>query len=734
MADSMNDREVTSTAKSATTPDKPAVTSGPATALGVANSAVGVAGLANKLINLSGFKLPMLNPLHKFASYTYNFTLAALDTASLNSPESTYLQNGLLPIVLKSAGGNPSNRIKTKFGAFDFYLDDLVINSLIGAQQGVGNTNATKIEFTITEPYSMGMFPVTLSQAAFKAGYDLGFRECIFLLKIEFKGADQNGIMTSLPKDSKYIPIRFTELKMSVTEGGATYRCKAIPAADIAHLQSNSRLITETTIVGSTVQEILQTGPRSLQSVINNRLRETALAAGLPTSDEIVIVFPPNSASTITSQPGEDEKDSKGKAADAPKVKLAEDSAIFEKLQVTRSTINNTLIQGTINAIGSADLEYGNNKTAKTPATSPGQVVVDGKVDQSTINVNPKISAYTIPQKSNIQNAITQVILTSKYVKDSLKNKPDDLGFRDWFRIETQVYHVDSDALNKKLGRKPQIIVYKIIPYKVHSTNMPIVGTKSSKFKQLVKQCAKVYNYIYTGKNTEVIKFNIDFDNKFNTALIPGGITTADAVASQANAESKENPTVIELPEGSATTDPTSFWNSMVNYFATNTSTDNRGSGGEETVEDRSVRVFQDAITYGGDFAKLEMDIMGDPYWLSGNGLGNYNSDPTDFFNVNKDGTVNFQNGEVDMLFTFKTPIDVNQGTGLYKMAGKRADQFTGLYKVQKVIHKFSGGQFTQSIEAKRRRILPEDTVDYSFDIAKTTPATPQGGRPRGGQ
>jgi hypothetical protein len=722
------DIEVTSTAKSTTAvTTSPTVTSGAASALSVVGAAGSIASLAGLQLGLSGFKLPMLNPLHKYASYTYNFTLAALDSKALNSPETTYIKGGMLPIVLKTAGGSPTNRIKTKFGAFDFFIDDLTIDSLYGFQQGTGNTNATKISLTISEPYSMGMFPIALTQAALKAKYR-DFRTCIFLLKIEFKGADQNGNMVAVPNTTKYIPINFRSLEMSVSEGGAVYKCDAIPAADIPHLQSNSTVTTDMTIVGSTVQEILQTGPRSLQAVLNNRLRETALAAEATIADEIIIMFPPSGTNPISAEQGEDEKASAGKAADAPKTKLADDAAIFSALDVSRSSVNNTLIQGQINEIGAADLGYDKDKQAKTPSIEIYEAIDDaGNVMPAVLNKNPKITEFTAPQATSIASVIQKIVLGSKYAKDALKNPPDTLGFRNWFRIETQIYHVDSEVNYKVTGRKPQIIVYKIVPYKVHSTNMPLSGTKSSKFKQLVKQCAKVYNYIYTGKNTEILRFNLDFDNKFATALIPGAFKTADSTTSKSESSGKGKETQPKLPDGS--TGPDGYWNSIVNFFSTSTSSDREGKAGEETLEDRAAKVFHDAVTYGLDLQKLEMDIMGDPYWLTGNGLGNYNSEATTFFNVNKDGTVNFQNGEVDMMVNFRTPIDVNAGTGLYNMAGTRASQFSGLYKVQKVTHRFSGGQFTQSIKAIRRRILPDDNTDYSFDLTKTEPVKPEGSK-----
>jgi hypothetical protein len=111
------------------------------------------------------------------------------------------------------------------------------------------------------------------------------------------------------------------------------------------------------------------------------------------------------------------------------------------------------------------------------------------------------------------------------------------------------------------------------------------------------------------------------------------------------------------------------------------------------------------------------MDIVGDPYWLTGNGLGNYTApEVPGFLNIRKDGSVNYQNGEVDMAINFRTPIDINQTTGLYNMAVAGSSQFSGIYRVQKVTHRFQNGQFTQTIKANRRQISPTDTADVSFN------------------
>ena len=88
------------------------------------------------------------------------------------------------------------------------------------------------------------------------------------------------------------------------------------------------------------------------------------------------------------------------------------------------------------------------------------------------------------------------------------------------------------------------------------------------------------------------------------------------------------------------------------------------------------------------------------------------------------------------MAINFRTPVDINSATGLYDMAGKRSSQFSGIYKVQRVVHNFKNGQFTQTISAKRRNINPSDKEDIVFSTKKTetVPDQPVPGRPRGGE
>lgn len=721
------DIEATSTATSSTAVRGSATTPSVSSASGTPASAANMSGLQ---FGVSGAKLPLGNALHKYASMTYVVTLAALSKEDIANPEKTYMSGSKVPIVLKTAGGSPSNRIKTKYGQFDFYIDDIVIDTIYGLSSHNGNSNSQKIKFTITEPYSMGMLTIALNQAAFQAGYATGFRHCTFLLKIEFKGVDQAGSMTNIPGTTKFLPVIFQTLDMNVTEGGSTYACTMLSQAGTVFLGSNTTVTTDMTITGSSVAEILQTGPNSLQAVLNKQLQAIAKKNDVPVADEVVILFPPSSDSTGKAvQKGEDEKAS-NKPATKPLVPPGNNPRVFSALGVSRSTVNNSLVQSQINEIGATDLGYSETRQPKNPAIDPSKVYNDsGILEPSKITINPKISDYVFKQSSSIQNAINQVILTSDYGVRALKKEPDNLGFRTWWRIEPAMYHTDDAETLKKIGRYPQIMVYKVIPYKVHSTNQAVPGGKSSKFSALLNQCAKIYNYIYTGKNSDILNFKLNFDNKFFSALKPDAFGSAGSTIQAAADDVAQEKRSSILGIFGSPRNQTEGHNNTVSYHALQSKTEGKGGGGEELAEHSAARIFHDAVTHGLDLQKIELEIVGDPYWLSSSGWGNYHARPTTFLNVLQDGSVNWQNGEVDMAINFSTPVDINPVTGLYTMAGKRSAQFSGLFRVKSVQHIFREGQFTQIISANRRQITKSDLVaDVVFNTNKQKPVPPKEG------
>ena len=65
-------------------------------------------------------KLPLPNPLHKYASYTYSIGFGCLSDAEANNPDNSYMKGGRIDLLCKSAGADPNNRVKTPYGSVEF--------------------------------------------------------------------------------------------------------------------------------------------------------------------------------------------------------------------------------------------------------------------------------------------------------------------------------------------------------------------------------------------------------------------------------------------------------------------------------------------------------------------------------------------------------------------------------------------------------------------------------------
>jgi hypothetical protein len=694
----------------------------------------GVLSTVNQVFKqTANIKLPLANPLFEYASYTYVISIGILTDEFLNNPDTTYRAGKRFPLLLKSANADPANRANTPYGKFDFFIDNVKIDSIIGFEAGNNTNTSGPITFTITEPYSMGMLFLSIQQLA-KESKHPNWNDAPFILVIEFRGNTETGQILNIPKTARYIPFKFTNIDMTVNERGSVYNCSGLPYNQEALSNKNSKFKSDQAIKGTTVQEMLQTGEKSLQFVLNQKLKDIAELNGIEKPDEILILFPKDISSAPKATSGST-SESTSSATTNPKDSI-DSTVVFSKLGVTRNTKSGSLEQAVAecNAIGKAKMGFNDSRKGSTPIGKDNAVYnKDTKImqrDQNHINQNE--SDFKFRQDTDIPNAINQVVIASEYINatfDSTNLTPE--GYRGWWSVDVQSY--TNGDVNKTTGQKPRLLVYRIVPYNVHASSGPSApNIKPPGYTQLKLQAVKEYNYIYTGKNVDVLKFDINYKSNFFNQMSPDGlIGTQDAKTAKSDGgETDGKPTreVTPLGKGSAPDATLGVASQIVGFVKTLAGTDKLGGGGSETQVTRAARLFHDSLTRGTDMVDLNMQILGDPYFIAQSGAGNYTAQPTQFHNLNDDGSVSYQNGEVDILINFRTPIDINQGTGLYNF-GPNTDtapvmQFSGLYKLTNVTSTFSSGHFKQTLVGYRRP-MQESTkpeVKDTFSVSKTVP------------
>jgi hypothetical protein len=680
----------------------------------------GAGGGATPGVVDSGVKLPLPNPLFSYASYNCILSLGMLTADQLNNPDTTYRAGKSYALICKSGSMEPSNRVNTPYGKFEFYIDDLELEGLIGHEAGM-NTNVTSLKFRIIEPYSMGMFFLACQQAALEQRHQ-NWNEAPFIIGIEFKGNTETGTMESVPNTSRYIPIHFGNIDMTVNEDGAIYNVTANTFDQAAITDAYAKFKGDVAASGATVQEMLQTGEKSLETVMNRKFKE--IADKITTNkdspiipDQIAIVFPSVTATSTTPAASKESTDSS--APDTPTLpsdNSAISADILKKLGVTQSTVTSYLVQDPkdCNAIGRAKMGFDQDRKADAPV-GKDNVVYNDKTkinNQQKNSVKQDQSDMKFRQDTDIINAINQVILQSKFIEDTFDaSKLSPEGYRGWWTVDKHVYI--NGPVQKATGESPKLMVYRVLPYGVHNSSGPTSpNVEPYGYDQLIKQAVKVYNYIYTGKNVDVLKFEIRYNPTFVNVLAADGNSGTQSNVNQAAAggvNKEPNTESAPLPDGKLpSTKADGPVPTVTKYIATQTGTDKLGGATNETQAVRAARIFHDAVTgYNGtDMQTLDLEIIGDPYWIAQSGMGNYCSEQTEHANLNADGSVDYQSGEVDIVVNFRTPLDLNQNTGLFDFSAGSApiNNFSGLYRITQVHSTFKEGSFKQKLVGIRRK------------------------------
>ena len=707
---------------------------GPAAGVsGASDSTTGIlSGVGNLFKKLKGPKFPLPNPLFAYASYTYSLGLACLSEEEANFPDKTYMAGKRLKaLICKSANADPNNRIKTPYGKFDFFLDNLVLEQNIGFEKASNNTNVTNFSFTITEPYSMGLFMIACQQAAQTQKHD-NWRDAPFLLTIEFRGNKETGTMSKIPGTNRFIPFYFSNITLTATEAGSVYKCDCMAIAGAALLTHNALFKTDVSPAGRTVQEILQTGEKSLQKIVNDSLQSMVEKKVVEVADQIVILFPEEIATGEAAGAGSSNKETKSSATVS-----ASASDVYEKLGVSESTINKTLVQSSAsaNAIGKARVGFDQRRKGMQ-SSGKENVVYNTKTstwDRGKVVNDSSVAEMKFSQDTDIPNAINQVLLLSDYSSAALDpaNVTSE-GYRQWWRIDTQVFILGSNE-QKGTGVKPKLFVYRVVPYHVHASRMMPPNTKPPGFDNgaLKAGVVKHYQYLYTGKNVDITRFNIEINQGFATIMAADNLTnTRDKVTAgnTGGTDKGVDNNTAPLVSGEAPPKKLGENPSIVRYAGTTTTTSGLGGAGSgaETPGVRASRLFQDCLSNINEMYNLDMDIIGDPYWIAQSGLGNYTSQPAGE-NLNKDNSVNYQTGETDILVNFRTPIDLNQTSGLFKFSGltKSAPimMFSGFYNITNLTSTFANGTFKQNLQGFRR---PGQELSVAAEKSKLfSPANP---------
>jgi len=680
------------------------------------------------------------NILNDFVSVNYVISLGVLDIQEVNYPDQTYIKNGPKTIIIKSGGGKPnpgqtmtSTASEDNSGDTEFFIDDLEIQSVMTPNSKTSTTTTGTFSFNVMEPYSLGQYMEALHVASLGAGYT-HFTEATFVLIIDFKGWDKNGkakrmsdfsdTLVSGPDGKpvtyqhsrRYIPVTLTQAEFSVNGGGCIYECTAISQNDQGLNDSVQFLPADLTISGESVHELLQTGEKSLTSAINSHLLKAKTENPIQYADQFIILFPKEDA-RASSELKLDNSASGESASDhtspntSPKNISGEDM-VASLLKNVEDDKRNQI--GTSAVILDKLLDMNQVYKNRDKTTHKEKDVL---IEANVALTNKK--AFTFSQGTRLNSIIEEIVLSSKWAQaHGPQGQSDRYGNVNWFKVECKVYNVPvKDATNQR-GVMPKIFVYSVVTYKQHSSvwSKATVPKGTEEIRSIV---CKKYDYIYTGQNKDIINFDIAYKFRFLSRLqsdLGNDSKNQQATGGDATvATATDSHTLAKLATGNTkiTTDTTKVTPELhfVKKISENTQTVNYTPSTRAVPSSQKqeiARMFHDqTINHRGDMTVVDLEIYGDPYFISDSGHGNYNSRFVKDAMVDNRGMISYQTTRPYIVVEFRTPTDLGSD-GIMKWpkhhrTNKLVSHFSGIFYITMINHSFSKGLFKQKLSIIRQ-------------------------------
>lgn len=669
------------------------------------------------------------NPLENFASFTPLFTMAVLTPDQFNVPSlyRTESAASLSNIIFSSAGRFDNQRVNTFFGTPEYFVDNFNIRSTISATEKTGNSNAVKIDFEVYEPYSFGLFLQSCQNAAINAGYSDYLDNTPYVLRLDIVGFDERGQRLGAPSAGgflnairpKFYVLKLVSMKFDVNEGGSSYKIEAIPFNHQAFADVTNTLFTDIKISPDkkgTVKEVLVSGPDSLCSVLNKNEERLVAEKRIKIPDVYEIQFPQKSSDFISSSQPSNIKRATASPTETPKTVV---SGTNVEVQTDFGD----------NPIGESKFGFEQGKGGNFVFKKEGDVRDEktGLITRDKMTIDPKARSFHFAQGQSLNDIIVQIILSSDYVKQAMdpENITDD-GFIKWFRLDIQIELLNFDDLTGGYARK---IIFRVVPFFVHHSIFSNPNTPSIGLPKLEEKICKRYDYIYTGQNVDILKFDISINNLFYTGRAP---VPESATATEVNKNQQgiaATPTIgTKAGEGS---DPkTQTANAGRARSFADPDAPKRIKGGAKTQDTAQLiaQQFHDAFVKGTsqDLVSVDLEILGDPYWLVDGGMANYFSKPaSDTAQITEDGTANYEGIDVYVYLTFKSPADLDEASGMYQFASVgRESPFGGIYRVVMCESMFSEGLFKQKLKCLRLQKQPQDFDNETRDAEKTEATT----------
>lgn len=608
------------------------------------------------------------NPLDKYANYTYGLSLHALTLEKYNNiVEGGAGYAATSGEVLIASGGRRDQQLSRNplFG-HNMYFETCKIQTVIGHNSTTRGSNVVVIELTVVELYS-----ITLIQKLVQVASQNNIRswdQMPFVLQIDFFANQQDGsLIGPIPDLTKHLVIKIIEIKAKVGSKGTDYTIRAVPASHVAMQQTVGTTPVNYEVLSKTIGEFFD-GNRSGGESSSFESRDAEAQDG-----------------------GFYGSSSPSKSNAIKTYSFATALNNYQKLLVERKHQKladeyKFVIDGNIS----------DKKIIFKPKHNPLANTGAQNDNNNKQNIDLEKGLFRVNAGTSILEVINHVLRSSEYYAQLIEENPSEGMGSEPLKIHKILTTVKYNSGKWDSIRKTyqKTITYHVSPYQYYNTKF-----MQSK-RALPSKWSKEYNYIYTGKNQDILNLDIDFNVMFFVAITAYEQKSQSATVSEKDEQQDKEDSVASGQSGSAQ-------NLRTNTVSQHTQETSQATNVTKKQVEAGDLYKSIMSSSRGDMVNVKLKVAGDPDFIKQDdvfyppGGGSGNSIPMD-------------QAEVFVKLRFRTPDDINQETGLYNFATDGENTFSGLYKVIQVENMFERGMFIQTLDMVRLFEQPTDSSGSS--------------------
>jgi hypothetical protein len=529
----------------------------------------------------------------------------------------------------------------------EYSIENLVIQTRMVPGASTGNTTTGTFQFDIYEP---GGFLLVNRILQLSKIFDFtNIQQAKYVLKVEFIGRNITDSSTVRFDGAFYYPMLISSLRATAGPEGSQYNFVASNQHKIAIASSKN------------ITDIKLSGITDVESLIKQ------LGIELNKQEESI------------------RKTKETDEVHNPKKWIIQVDKSFEKY------LKSVLKEASTDIGGTGQKADITDSAAAQYAIRPGKNIVTYLIDTLTEQVPDYYNTFN---NRKDENKTRKEKTSSALSGEGNRAKAFDATYENEFiTVTPEIKMTDKKDLYTNAAQEIVTLTIKLktsltVPQVSGETQAWATSNASYQNRRLeMLPIYKSYSYLFTGTNTEVLDFDLNYDSMFIQTIDPSNALsyakiTGDMGTGEATNITKAPPQTLSNLSVNNTSFNTQIENSTYT-ISTLYSHQQRNSSESNSIIAKDQREIYAA---SNDFMSLNIGIKGDPYWLGTPGSHVNTREPTLIDNLDEDSLLAFVN-YLPAMSAGVRKLDIAS---------------SGVYKVTDVESKFQLGKFTQQIQATR--------------------------------